>query len=195
MAATNGSRQTIEDLYLRYGGSVRRYLARIVGDVEAEDLVHDVFERAQRGFAEHRGDARVSTWLFRIATHAAIDRLRARAFHGRRLASLAADDGVDDATESPDATLARAETRSCILGLVDQLPESLRAVVLLGEMQGLGDREVGEALGISTGAAKIRLHRAKAKLREVMSCACHVHRDERDELACEPAEPPLRVVA
>ncbi len=76
--------------------------------------------------------------------------------------------------------------RACILDVVERLPASLRAAILLGELRGLGDRELADALGISLGAAKIRLHRARRALRAALERACRFERDEQDELACAP---------
>src|SRR5512133_1854646 len=64
-------------LYEDFAPRIRRYLSRLVGDGDAEDLTQEVFARAHRAMATRRGDSLVSTWLYRIATNAAIDRLRA----------------------------------------------------------------------------------------------------------------------
>jgi RNA polymerase sigma-70 factor (ECF subfamily) len=187
--------ETLESLYGRNRAGLRRYVARLVGEADAEDVTHDVFERAQRAWSGYRGEARLSTWLYRIATHAALDRLRSGAFRQRRLAEDASKVSEEDTDDRPDAALARADMRRCILGIVEQLPPSQRAVVLLGELGGLPDAEVGEALGISVGAAKVRLHRARAALRRLLTCACTLYRDDRNELACEPVEAAsLRVI-
>jgi RNA polymerase sigma-70 factor, ECF subfamily len=178
---------TFDALYERHGRGIRLYVARLVGDGDAEDLTHDVFERAQRAFRGYRGEARVSTWLYRIATHAAVDWLRSSSIHQRRLESaISADADRAEGGDRPDRALSRNEMRRCILNLVDELPQSQRAVVLLGELRGLSDREVGDALGITVGAAKIRLHRARTELRKRITCACRLYRDEQSELACEP---------
>ena len=70
--------------------------------------------------------------------------------------------------------------------VVDGLPPSQRAVILLGELRGLSDREMADALGISLGAAKIRLHRARRALKAALESACTFERDEVNELACAP---------
>lgn len=187
--------ESLEALYGRHRAGLRRYLSRLVGDVEAEDVTQDVFERAQRAWSGYRGEARLSTWLYRIATHAALDRVRSGVVQQRNAAFGALGLGEEAAGDRPDGALARVEMRRCILGIVDQLPPSQRAVVLLGELGGLPDAEVGEALGISLGAAKIRLHRARSALRRMLACACTLYRDDRNELACEPVEAAsLRVI-
>ena len=183
----------IEELHREHGDRIRRYLARLVGTTDAEDLQQDVFERAQRAIGTFRGDSRALTWLYRVATNVAIDRLRSA---GRR-AELGCDDvdagslrglGTAAATDdrSLDGEVDRKRMRECIMRVVDGLPPSQRAVILLGELRGLSDREMADALGISLGAAKIRLHRARRALKVALESACTFERDEVNELACAP---------
>jgi RNA polymerase sigma-70 factor, ECF subfamily len=184
---------TIESLHREYGDRIRRYLARLVGTTEAEDLAQDVFEKAQRAIGTFRGDSRALTWLYRVATNVAIDRLRSA---GRRAAleNEDADAAPLDAVLSADAAhersldgeLDRARMRECILGIVEQLPTSQRAAILLGELRGFSDRELADALGVSLGAAKIRLHRARRALKVALERACDFERDEQNEFACAP---------
>lgn len=183
---------TIEKLHRDHGDRMRRYLARLVGAADAEDLAQDVFEKAQRAIGTFRGDSRALTWLYRVATNAAIDRLRSAA----RRADLEDDDAThsletDGAAvaadrRSLDGELDRTRMRECILRVVEQLPASQSAAILLGELRGLGDRELADVLGISLGAAKIRLHRARRALKAMLERACDFERDEENEFACAP---------
>ncbi len=183
---------TIEQLHHDHGDRIRRYLVRLVGPSDAEDLAQDVFEKAQRAIGTFRGDSRVLTWLYRVATNAAIDRLRRAGrradLEGGDTAADPADPGAPEAVEerSLDLDLDRAHMRECILQVVERLPASQSAVILLGELRGLGDREMAEALGISLGAAKIRLHRARRALKAALERACDFERDEENEFACAP---------
>ncbi len=184
---------TIESLHRDHGDRIRRYLARLVGTSEAEDLAQDVFEKAHRAIRTFRGDSRVLTWLYRVATNVAIDRLRSARRRGdleradTAPAPLAVDAAADVTCErSLDGEIDRARMRDCILRVVELLPASQRAAVLLGDLRGLSDREVAEALGISLGAAKIRLHRARRALKEMLERACDFDRDEQNEFACAP---------
>lgn len=176
----------LEALYARHAPGIRRYLARIVGAADAEDLAHDVFERAQRALAA-ADEAREAAWLYRIARNVAIDRLRSRSVRERDDVVEALRDGADLGAPRPDVDLSRAQMRSCILDLVDRLASTHRAIVLLSELGGLSDQETADALGVTLGAAKIRLHRARRALRGLMERECRTFRDERNELACEPA--------
>lgn len=176
--------RSLATLYARHRAGIRRYVARFVGDADADDLVHDVFERAQRAEPSATPDA-AAAWLYRIARNAAFDRLRSRTVRER-------PDVVDELRTSggdeprPDLDLARAQMRTCILDLVERLAPNHRSVLVLAELGGLSDQEAADALGVTLGAAKIRLHRARRALRELMECECQTFRDERNELACEP---------
>jgi RNA polymerase sigma-70 factor (ECF subfamily) len=175
------------DLYNRYAGGVRKHLARLVGDFELDDLMHDVFERAQRALGTHRSEARLSTWLYRIATYAAIDRLRSRSVRERNGAPEPIEGAEIAGDDIPaDQALGRTRVRSCVRKLVDRLPANQKAVVVLVELRGMTDQEAAGALGITVPAAKIRLHRARLALRRMMTCECEVYHDERNELGCEP---------
>jgi len=87
---------------------------------------------------------------------------------------------------SLEGELDRTWMRDCILGVVDQLPTSQRAAILLGELRGLSDRELAHALGVSLGAAKIRLHSARRALKVALERASQFNRDEQYEFACAP---------
>lgn len=186
---------TVESLHREHADRIRRYVARLVGESDADDLAQDVFEKAQRAIGTFRGDARILTWLYRIATHVAIDRLRS-ADRRAALEGGSEDADPDDAElpadaprpRSVDAEVDRARMRECILRVVEQLPTTQRAAILLGELRGLGDRELAEALGVSLGAAKIRLHRARRALKAALERACTFERDEQDGLACAPRD-------
>jgi RNA polymerase sigma-70 factor (ECF subfamily) len=188
-------------LYDELAPGIRRYLAGLVGGADAEDLTQEVFARAHRAMATRRGESTVSTWLYRIATNAAIDRLRAAS---RREVPVAgpAESAVEEehgavsdgeACEAPgaDSHVIRKEMRHCILELVDRLPPAHRSVILLGELRDLTDQQIADALGITLEAAKMRLHRARGELRKLLGESCDLYRDERNELACD-RKPPAR---
>ena len=69
-----------QDIYTAFNEKVRRYLARLVGEAEAEDLTHEVFIKASKALDDFRGESSLSTWIYRIATNTALDRLRSPDF-------------------------------------------------------------------------------------------------------------------
>ncbi|MGE5663303.1 MAG: RNA polymerase sigma factor [Deltaproteobacteria bacterium] len=174
-----------------YRPRIVRYLARFVGEHDAEDLAQEVFVRVARGLPGFRGESRLSTWIYRIAKNAAMDRLRAGRL--RRTAAdgeIAGGTAVEELPAEPGTVdplaqaLIRDEMNACIRRLVNGLPENDRAVLALGDMGELRDREVAELLGVSLGTVKVRTHRARARLKKEMERRCDLYRDGRDELAC-----------
>jgi RNA polymerase sigma-70 factor (ECF subfamily) len=177
---------------------VHRLLERLVGPQEAEDLTQIVFAKATRALPQFRGDAQASTWLYRIAANVAFDWLRSRSAREAKL-TVHLPEALDDATSqasasvafldiqsSPEQNLARKDMRECIRGEIGQLPEGNREVLILGELGGLTDDEVAQTLGISRANAKVRLHRARAKLKRAIEARCDFY---RTELSCAPSSP------
>jgi RNA polymerase sigma-70 factor, ECF subfamily len=177
---------------------VRALLVRIVGPQEAEDLTQVVFAKAAEALPGFRGQAQPSTWLYRIAANVGSDWLRSRAAQQAKVTVGLSGAEDQDTTEactgldrghcqnSPEQELIRKEMNDCIRQVIGQLPESYRSVLVLGELAGLSDEEVAETLGISGSNAKVRLHRARAQLKQALSGRCDFYRNEENELACEP---------
>ena len=177
---------------------VERLLERMVGSREADDLTQVVFARAAKALPKFRGEAQTSTWLYRIAVNVASDWLRGRPAHEAKI-TVALQDALDDEVRepgagsaaldippSPEQELIRKEMRACIRGVIEQLPDGHRSVLMLGELGGLTDDEIAQTLGISRGSAKVRLHRARGRLRAALKARCDFYRNENNEFACEP---------
>ncbi len=156
-----------EAVYRSFHERIRRYLERFSGQAEADDLVQDVFLRVSSSLRDFRGDAALSTWIYRIATNVAIDR-------SRRPDVRAVESSLDDENEPdlwlpdeqslPDQEVMRREMYECFGQYVKDLPTRYRTVVILSDLEGLPNREVADVLGVSLDAVKIRLHRGRAML-------------------------------
>lgn len=176
-------------VFAEYHDRIYRYLLRMVKNAaEAEDLTQETFLRAYRRRDSLRHPEAVRGWLYRIATHACLDRVRQR----RASVSLEECAGEVEARGAsvPSAlkTRERKETSACVQRCLDFLPDHYRAAILLHEAHGLTAPEIAELLGISVGAVKIRLHRARGMLQKVMECGCAVSSDERGLPVCEPKQ-------
>jgi len=176
-------------LFEIYHARIYRYVLRLVKDpAEAEDLTQDTFLRAYRRGDSLRDPEAVRGWLYRIATHVCLDRLRQR----RPLISLDSEKSEDHVkppvSESPSPLdlWERKETSACVQRCLDFLPDKYRAVILLHEAHSLTAPEIADLLGVTLTTVKIRLHRARRKLQQVMECGCAVSRDERGLPTCHP---------
>jgi RNA polymerase sigma-70 factor, ECF subfamily len=139
---------------------------------DACDVVQEAYLRAFRSIARFRGDASVTTWLYRIVANCSANHHRAR--RRRRETSLSAR--IADAVPSPDVLEAgsdglvlRVDERTRLLAAIDRLSPTLRAPVVLHDVYGFGHAEIGASLGISKSASKVRLHRARRQLKESLA--------------------------
>ncbi|MGB7291710.1 MAG: sigma-70 family RNA polymerase sigma factor [Thermodesulfobacteriota bacterium] len=188
-----------QNIYDTFQPKIHGYLSRLVGKAEAEDLTQEVFFKVNQKLKSFRGESRLlSTWLYRIATNAALDRLRSPSFQKMVRNRLSKDSIAEGevATEvnvvwtgekapSVEQQLIRKEMNECIRNFVEKLPENYKTVLVLSELEGLKNQEIAEILGLSLDAVKIRLHRARAKIKKELETHCNFYRDERNELACD----------
>jgi len=184
---------------------ILRYLTNLVGRRDAEDLTQEVFVKVNQALKTFRGESQLSTWIYRIATNVALDKLRSPSFRqtgGKSLSGDSIGEGeieimdknpwTGENTPSIETSVVRKEMNQCIRGVVEKLPESYRTVVVLSELEGFRDDEIAEILGVSLNTAKIRLHRARARLKKDLEAHCNFYRDERNEFACDlkgPSDP------
>lgn len=187
-----------QKIYDAFQPRIHRYLTRLVGSLEAEDLTQEVFAKVSRGLQGFRGASQLSTWIYRIATNTARDRLRSPSFRRVAPKSSAGDliraeqietaERAGQAREkraSIDQELIRKEMNECIRDFVDNLPENYRAVLVLSEIEGLKNPEIAEVLGLSLHTVKVRLHRARTRLRKELEAHCTFYGTEQGELACD----------
>lgn len=163
---------------------ILRYLTRLVGAQEAEDLTQEVFVRVSRALHTFRGESQLSTWIYRIATNVALDRMRAPSYKGTVRNGLPdgsdvaeleiADRDVWTGEEAPslDQQLCHKERYECYRDFILDLPPNYRTVVALGELEDLAAHEIAEVLGISVDVVKIRLHRGRAMLLKALRSHC-----------------------
>lgn len=170
-----GDQAAFEVLYRRYLAQVYRQARALVGnDTETEEVVQEVFLTLYEKAKTFRGDAAFSTWLYRLTMNAGLTRLRRR----KRSREVNFDDHlpkyqadghhlmpVVDWSQDLEKQLARRELHRILGQALDQLRPVDKAVVTLSDLEGLPNREIGKALGLSVPAVKTRLHRARLFLR------------------------------
>jgi RNA polymerase sigma-70 factor (ECF subfamily) len=178
-----------QEIHDEFRPKILRYLTRMVGEHEAEDLTQEVFVKVSQALPTFKGESSLSTWIYRIATNTALDKLRKNPFRPILIDSFAEEwDNVtvaDADHPSTERKILRGETNACIRGVIDRLPDNYRTVILLSDIECLKDSEVAKVLGISLQTAKIRIHRARKRLRKELSQYCVFYRDEENEFTCD----------
>ena len=160
-----GDTGLFELLIRRHDQRIYRTSRAIVrNDTDAEDVVQEVYLHAFQHLSQFEGRAKFSTWLLRIAIHEALARYRDNA-RFEDLDEIVESVGTDP-RGSPEQVAARGELREAVQRAIDELSPTLRTVLMLREIEGMSTAETAEILGISEDNLKVRLHRAKAALRE-----------------------------
>jgi RNA polymerase sigma-70 factor, ECF subfamily len=164
-----GDLAAFEELYKAHAGKLFSVACRMLGNpADAEDLLQEIFLSAHRKLEGFRGDSALGTWLYRLATNHCLDYLRSRAARTSQVT-----DALDDERghfEPERAGLAdRSITKMDLERALAQLPEGCRAAFVLHDVEGLEHREVAEALGIAEGTSKSQVHKARLRLRSLLS--------------------------
>lgn len=179
----NGDTAALETLMDRYAPRIYRLAHGITRNAaDTEEVVQDVFLTLFRKIHTFEERAALGSWLYRVATNAALIKRRGRrtdrevplesqlpAFlpDGHRAGDPAYVNA--DWSQTPEAELLSQETRAILSRAIDSLPEQYRTVLVLRDIEGLSNEEVAEAVGDTVAAVKSRLHRARMALREVLT--------------------------
>lgn len=159
--ARDGDGVSIRELYERHAPRVYAVVRRISGDDDlAQDYAQEAWVRAIRALPTFRGEARFSTWLHRIAVNAA---LQARRKDARKGSEVPALDEIAAPARGRDVLLER-RLESCLANL----PDGMRRVLVLHDVEGYTHEEIGEVLSINSGTSKSQLFKARAKMRDML---------------------------
>ena len=165
-SAQDGDHPAFEELVRRTHADTFALARRLVSDEDdARDVVQETYLRAFRSIKKFRGDAQFTTWLYRITANCASTHLGRRRRH--RHDALDKEVAVPDLHPDHDPALVADASllRDRLESAIAELPPRLRAVVVLRDIYDLNHAEIADELGISESAAKVRLHRARRKLR------------------------------
>jgi RNA polymerase sigma-70 factor (ECF subfamily) len=164
-----GDLTAFEELYKAHSGRLYSVAFRMVGNAaDAEDLLQEIFLSAHRKLESFRGESALGTWLYRLAVNLVLDYLRSRT--GR---AIHLTDSLDDEPMLSDAgsrrLAERTVTKMDLERALAQLPEGCRMAFVLHDVEGLEHREVAEAMGIAEGTSKSQVHKARLRLRALLS--------------------------
>ncbi len=188
-------KQELHAIIKEYQPRIHRYLSRLVGSEYADDLAQEVLLKIAGSFDRFQGRSKTSTWIYRIASNAAVDKIRSASYkQDKKL--ISADELImgeipdiqESGTNSVEQKVIEQEMNSCIRNVIDSLSNSYSTVLILSEFEDFKNREIAEILQISLGAVKIRLSRARSRLRKELQGHCEFYRNEHNQLACEPGK-------
>jgi len=180
----------LTEIYDQYYQKVRKFILHTVrNEWVADDLVQETFIRINQNLDNVRDAAKLQAWIFRIAHNICLDYFRQQG----KTAHL----GLEEISEEPalaklptsQKELEQGQMRKCVFGIVNHLPESLRSVIILSDISEFSQREIAEILGITVENVKIRLHRARKKVKALLEEHCVFEVDERNVLTCQPETP------
>ena len=165
--ARGGDREAFGALVEQYRDNVYRLAYRMCGNAyDADEAAQEAFVAAWRALPNFRGDAKFSTWLYRLTTNAAIDVMRREKRH-QTVGDGEMMELADDA-DSPQETVERTEQQEAVQKALATLSEEYREVLLLRYMEELDYAEIAEVLQLPSGTVKSRINRAKAALKTAL---------------------------
>ena len=171
--ARKGDLAAFEAIYRAHSGRLYSVACRMLGNpTEAEDLLQEVFLAAHRKLDTFRGESALGTWLYRLTTNLCLDYLRSRAAKTSQMTGALDDEPHLTDTGSrglAERTVAKMDLERALA----ELPDGCRTAFVLHDVEGLEHREVADALGIAEGTSKSQVHKARMRLRAILSRRAH----------------------
>lgn len=174
-----------EELARDLARPVMHYLERYTGDrAAAEDLWQETLIRLHRGLPAFAGRSSVKTWAFSIANRVAADHYRQPALKAR-IVDLDEAGDVPDADRGIGERMVVDEMNACVRQVIDSLPDTYRAALILHDLEELSAEQTAEICDCSVATAKIRIHRARLRLRRSLEAQCAFYRDPDNAFRCD----------
>src|SRR4030043_1408276 len=181
------------DIYDQYYAKVRKFILSLVRDEwVADDLIQETFLRIQNNLKSLKDPSKLSSWIFRIAYNLCQDHFR-QSKRSRREESISQEEGKDlkeglvQKELGIQKELEQRQMGECVQNYIHLLPEPLRVVLILFDTMDFNQREIADTVEITVENVKVRLHRARKRLKDILEEACTFEREERNVLVCTPA--------
>ena len=162
-----GDLRAFDLLVLKYQGRIAALVSRYVSDAgEVEDVTQEAFIKAYRALGKFRGDSAFYTWLYRIAANAAKNHLVAKGRRPGADATIEDAEGFDEGgllseSASPEALAMGEELAEVVESALNELPDELKAALMLREFDGLSYDDIADVLGCPVGTVRSRIFRAR----------------------------------
>ena len=181
------------EIYDQYYAKVRKFILALVKDEwVADDLIQETFLKIQNSLRNLKNPSKLSSWIFRIAYNLCQD-------HFRQVKKSRKEERIDQEEmedfkealiqKGPDIQkeLEQRQMGECVQNQINLLPETLRTVLVLFDIMEFSHHEIADILGVTVENVKVRLYRARKKLKTILEQKCSFERDERNVLVCTPA--------
>ena len=166
-----GDAAAFEELYRAHAARLYSLVLRMTGSPQdAEDLLQEIFLHAHRKLDGFRGDSSLGTWLYRLAVNQCLDFLRGRQARMARATGSIDDEGATE-PQAPVPAVPEAISRVDLERAIARLPDGCRTAFVLHDVEGFAHHEVAAMLGVSEGTSKSQLHKARSRLRAILSGA------------------------
>jgi RNA polymerase sigma-70 factor (ECF subfamily) len=176
---------SFEDVTDELSDPLRRYLVRLVGERSAaDDLLQETLLKIARALPQFEGRSSVKTWAFSIATRVATDHFR-RPANRAHMVALDETESLPTSDRNVEDGLVIEEMSDCVRQVIDSLPTDYKTALVLHDLQGLSANEVAEIAECSVATAKIRIHRARRRLKQALELECTFYRDEENVFRCD----------
>ena len=182
------------NIYDQYYAKVRRFILTLVKDEwAADDLIQETFLKIQNNLKSLKDPSKLSPWIFRIAYNLCQDHFRQlkRSRKEERIDQEEMEDFKETLIQKESDIQKELEQRQmgeCVQNQINLLPESLRTVLVLFDIMEFNHQEIADILGITVKNVKVRLHRARKKLKPILEEKCTFETDERNVLVCSPKD-------
>lgn len=185
---------TFEQVYNLYFQRVLSYLKSVVGENDAEDIAQETFVKVHKNLNQLKDMSKLTAWIFKIALNTARDNFRKESKNKKlQIKGIDCHSGNiemkldyqqinDKNAYSVEEKIFKREMMDCYFQFVKKLPENYHRVYILSEFMGLSNSEISSHLSISVETVKIRLHRAKSKLYEILRTHCVCFHNEHGEI-------------
>ncbi|MES9858779.1 MAG: RNA polymerase sigma factor [Sedimenticola sp.] len=181
----------IEQLYKQYSNLIQNYLNRFVNKEDAQDLTQEVFAKVHANRDKYRGDSSIKTWIYSIAANTAKDYLRSKSYkaYSRQVEITEIDLKKYDDLSIPEKLLEDEidtdRMSECISEFIIRLPHNYSSILVLKEFEGLSLKEISGIFDITVSTVKVRLYRARARLKDELEQGCIISTDCDSRLTCE----------
>ncbi len=183
-----GTQMEFWKIYDEYYGPVKKFILTYVRDEwVADDLIQDTFLRVQKNLDSVKDPEKISSWIFRIAYNLCHDHFR-RAKRSTMNNRLILEEIPTFKDAMAQKQLEQNQMGLCVQDKMDLLPKDYRTVLILSDIMAFSQKEIAEILSISISNVKVRVHRARKKMRAILEEHCSFGLDERNVLVCEPKE-------